>query len=187
MTILNTYKDISSLWLGYKDAIRNYIFKIVKDEDTANSLAHEVLMKVYSSCCSGREIKNARSWLFQIAYNTCMDHLKQENKKRDLITEGFAEEEDLVYKRAGDFIEPLIDLLPEEYSKPLHLSDIKGMKQSKVAEDLGLSLSATKSRIQRGRNLLKDKILECVHIEVDQLGNLTEFNIKHNCTPLKEN
>ncbi|MDX1544535.1 MAG: sigma-70 family RNA polymerase sigma factor [Christiangramia sp.] len=183
---LNKYKDISEQWLEYKDALNYYILKIVKNPETANSLSHEVLMKVYSSCCSGREIRNIRSWLFQIAYNTCMDHFKKENKNTDLQTEITASDEEPVYQEAGEFVEPLLGLLPSKYSEPLKLADIRGFKQQEVAEKLDLSLTATKSRIQRGRQMLKEKIMECVHIEVDGQGNLMAFNIKGTCQPLQD-
>lgn len=183
---LNKYKDISEHWLEYKDALRNYILKIVKDPDTANSLSHEVLMKVYSSCCSGRDIKNIRSWLFQISYNTCMDHFKKEQKQTELKGEYKDHEEDLIYKEAGELIEPLITLLPDKYGKALALSDIQGLKQQEVADMMGLSLTAAKSRIQRARQMLKEQIVECCHVEVDKNGNLTAFNVKGSCTPLQE-
>ncbi|TBW27961.1 sigma-70 family RNA polymerase sigma factor [Gramella sp. KN1008] len=183
---LNRYNDISEHWLEYKEAMRNYILKIVKDVDTANHLSHEVLMKVYSSCCSGRDIKNIRSWLFQISYNTCMDYFKKENKTGEIKGDYKDHQEDLIYKEAGEFIEPLISLLPDKYGKPLTLSDIQGLKQQEVADMIGLSLTATKSRIQRARQMLKDQIMECCHIEVDRSGNLTAFNIKGTCRPLQE-
>ncbi len=183
---LNQYKDISAHWLEYKDALQNYITKLVKDKETASHLSHDVLIKVYSSCCSGTTIRNIRSWLFQIAYNTCMDHFKKENKFTDIQTEIRESEEEQVYHEAEEFVEPLIDLLPKKYSEPLKLSDIKGLKQQQVADELKLSLPATKSRIQRGRQLLKEKIMECVHVEVDGQGNLMAFNIKGTCSPLQD-
>lgn len=182
---LNKYKDISDHWIEYKDGLRNYILKIVKDPDTANGLAHEVLMKVYSSCCSGREIGNLRSWLFQIAYNTCMDYFKKENRKSALTGDIKETEDELIYKEAGEFVEPLISLLPEKYGKPLALSDLQGLRQQEVADLLGLSLTATKTRIQRARQMLKEQIMECVRVEVDRKGNLTAFNIKGSCEALR--
>lgn len=187
MEKLQKYRDINCVWLAYKDALRNYILKIVKDEDTANGLSHEVLMKVYSSCCSGNKIRNVRSWLFQIAYNTCMDYFKRQNKKGCLCEDVVSEEDDLIYKKAGEFIEPLIQLLPEKYARPLEMADLKGFKQQEVAEMLGLSLTATKSRIQRARQILKEQITDCFHVEVDKNGNLIAFNIKGTCPSLQAN
>ncbi|MCP9199590.1 sigma-70 family RNA polymerase sigma factor [Gramella sp. GC03-9] len=183
---LNRYKDISEHWLKYQDALRNYIFRFVKNADTANHLSHEVLMKVYASCCSGRDIKNIRSWLFQICYTTCMDHFKQENKTTEIKSDFKAIEEDLTYEETAELMSSLINLLPLKYSKPLELSDIQGLKQEEVANLLGLSLTATKTRIQRARQKLKEQILECGNVEINDKGNLTGFQLKSGCKPLQK-
>ena len=141
MTELKKYDQISGYWSSYKDALRNYILKRVKDTDTANELSHEVLMKVYGSCCSGRSIHNIRSWLFQIAYNTCMDHFNKNGRFAELKMEVAEDEENPVYREAAEFIEPLLHLLPKKYAEPLELSDIKGLKQQEVAQQLGLTLT----------------------------------------------
>lgn len=185
MTELKTYSEISTFWEPYKDMLRNYIFKLVKNKDTADGLSHEVLMKVYSSCCSGREIKNLRSWLFQIAYNTCVDYFKSESRTTEMRRDFTDIHEDHTYKEFSEFVEPLLDLLPKKYSEPLKLADIDQLKQQEVANRLGISLSATKSRIQRGRKLLKEQIMECVNIEVDESGHLEAFNIRNTCKALQ--
>lgn len=185
MEKLTKYKDISAIWLDYKDALRNYILRIVKDKEMANDLSHEVLMKVYASCCSNRPIKNIRSWLFQIAYNTCMDYFRKQSKKTEINCEPHATDENPIYREASEFVEPLINLLPEKYGQPLRMADIKGLKQQEVADKLGLSLTATKSRIQRARVLLKEKITECFNVEVDKNGIPMAFDIKESCCSLK--
>ncbi|MGM0934496.1 MAG: sigma-70 family RNA polymerase sigma factor [Bacteroidota bacterium] len=185
MAELRKYSEISKFWVAYKDMLRNYILKLVKNEDTADELAHEVLMKVYSSCCSGREIRNIRSWLFQIAYNTCMDYFKARSKMTEIKTDIVEMQENQTYKEASEFIEPLLDLLPKEYAEPLKLADIDQLKQQEVAKRMGLSLTATKSRVQRGRKLLREQIRECVDIEVDKYGQLQAFNIKGTCDALQ--
>lgn len=187
MTELKKYDEISDFWISYKDALRNYILKLVKDEDTANEISHEVLMKVYSSCCSGRPIRNIRSWLFQIAYNTCMDHFKKTGKTVELQKEVVEEEDHKPYEGVGEFVRPLLQLLPKKYAAPLELSDLEGLKQQEVADKLGLSLTATKTRIQRARKLLKDQITDCFHVEVDKNGQLTAFEVKGTCAVLQVN
>lgn len=184
MIAFTRHQEISDQWITYKEAINRYILKIVKDQETADHLAHEVLMKVYASCCSGKTIKNVRSWLFQIAYNTCMDHFKQERKTIALEADVVVRDEDQIYQEASVFVKPLIGLLPEKYAVPLYLSEIDNFKQKEVAEKLGLSLSATKSRILRGKEMLRDKIVECVHLEVDVDGRLEDFQIKKDCSNL---
>ncbi|MBI9040245.1 sigma-70 family RNA polymerase sigma factor [Lutibacter sp.] len=186
MTKINKYSEVSSLWLDYKNGLKFYILKKVKDEETANDLSHEVLMKIYNSCCSGSEIMNVRSWMFQIAHNTTIDYLKKENKFIHEVPEMFEKDENNSYKEVEDLLKPLIELLPEKYAIPLQLSDIEELKQAEVSTKLNLSLTATKSRIQRARKLLKEKIIECSILELDEKGNLLSLEIKQSCEPLQK-
>ena len=185
MTELNKYSEISSLWLEYKNGLKYYILKKVKDEDIANDLSHEVLMKVYNSCCSAIQIKNVRSWLFQIAHNTTVDYFKKQQKFTNEIPETFDNDEKTIYQNTEGILKPLIQLLPEKYGVPLQLSDIEELKQKEVAQKLNLSLTATKSRIQRARKLLKEKIIECSILEKDEHGNLLSLDLKTECEPKK--
>jgi len=184
---IQTFSKASDIWLQYKIGLQRYIFKYVQSEDIAKELTQQVLMKIYGSCCNGKEINNTRSWLFQIAHNLTIDYLKKEKRWEAEIPEIPTEENTLIYKEAVEWIGPLISLLPEEYALPLRLADIEGLKQQEVADRLGLSLTATKSRIQRARKMLQEEIKTCCHVELDEGGQLAHFSIKDSCAPLKTN
>ena len=186
MTKIKNYTDASSLWSNYKNGLEFYILKKVKDKEIANDLVHEVLMKMYNACCSDKEIKNVRSWMYQIAHNTTVDFFKKENKFTNEIPELFEEDDNNMYEDAQKLVKPLIQLLPEKYAVPLHLSDIEEMKQADVSKKLNLSLTATKSRIQRARKLLKEKIIACSILELDSKEKLISIEIKPGCKPLPE-
>lgn len=187
MKKIKKYKEVSTLWIEYKSGLKYYILKKLKNEDLADELSHEVLMKIYNSCCSGNEIKNIKSWMYQIAHNTVIDYLKSENKFTNEVTEKFESDEDNTYEDAEKFVEPLIKLLPDKYALPLLLSDIEGINQIEVSKKMNLSLTATKSRIQRARKLLKEKIIECSNLEINAKGNPISIEIKADCKPLKKN
>lgn len=119
MKKIEKYKEVSSLWIEYKSGLKYYILKKIKNEDLADELSHEVLMKIYKSCCSGYEIKNIRSWMYQIAHNTVIDYLKKENKFADEVTEKLESDENNIYEEAEKFVEPLIKLLPDKYAPRL--------------------------------------------------------------------
>lgn len=142
-------------------------------------------MKVVNSCCSDIQIKNVRSWLFQIAHNTTIDQLKRRKRNTDLESDIQQESTESVYRDIEPFVSNLIDFLPEKYRVPLKLSDIEGMKQKDVADQLDLNLSATKSRIQRGRELLKQEILTCFHIQTDGENKLDSIVLKDSCKSLQ--
>ena len=183
---INKHKEVSSLWIEYKIGLKFYILKKIKNEDLADELSHEVLMKIYKSCCSGNEIKNIRSWMYQIAHNTVIDHLKKEDKFADEVTEILGVDEKNTYENVEEFVEPLIKILPKKYAEPLLLSDIEGINQIEVSKKMNLSLTATKSRIQRARKLLKEKIIDCSNLELNAKGNPISIEIKADCKPLRK-
>jgi RNA polymerase sigma-70 factor (ECF subfamily) len=62
--------------------------------------------------------------------------------------------------------------LPELYRIPLQFSELEGMPRANIASRLGLSLTAVKSRIRRGRQMIKKRLQDCCHFEFDQRGKV---------------
>lgn len=179
--------DVPKLWLEHQNELKNFIFKRVKDQELSNDILQEVLLKVYKFCHSKSGVRNVRSWLFQIAQNTIIDHYRKQAKFVDKeIPETGEEDENLAFKEALNYIRPMLKFLPEEYAVPVKLADIDGMRHAEIAKKLGLSLPATKSRIRRGRQLLMAEFITCCHFEKDATGNLLSFEVKNSCFPLQQ-
>jgi RNA polymerase sigma-70 factor (ECF subfamily) len=65
----------------------------------------------------------------------------------------------------------MIHSLPGPYREAVLLTEFEGLTQKEFAERLGISLSGAKSRVQRGRQQLKDMLLECCRFEFDRRGH----------------
>lgn len=180
--------DVPALWQEHKNELRNYIFKRVKSNDLTDDILHEVLIKVYNYCISKSGVRNIRSWLFQIAQNTIIDHYRKQSKFAELDSTNELENEDqnVAFSEAANYILPMLDFLPKEYSIPLKLADLDNLKHADIAKKLNLSLPAAKSRIQRARQLLMAEFITCCHFETDTQGHLISFDIKDNCEPLQK-
>jgi len=184
---IEKYQQASEIWLEFRDGLKGYIIKKTKNSELAEEINQQVLMKVINSCCSDVQIKNVRSWLFQIAHNTTIDNLKKQKKYVELEKEIEEQPNEKTYSEIEPFVISLIGFLPEKYALPLKMSDIEGQKQQDVADKLGLSLTATKSRIQRARELLKKEILTCFHIDDEKMKRgLNDIKLKDSCEPLKD-
>ena len=81
-----------------------------------------------------------------------------------------------------DCLNGILQSLPKKYRDPLFLSDIKGLKQQKVAEKLNQSLPTTKSQIQRARKLIAKGFIDCCGFVINEDGKLVgEIQDKDDC------
>ena len=178
------YKQVWDIWNNSKERLYQYVLSQFKNVELAEEVTQEVLFKIHKSCCSQKEISNLNSWLYQIAHNASLDVLKKETRKIDLCKIDENQERLPRWEELSFFLDALIDFLPEKYAIPLKMADLDGIPQKDIAIALGLGLSATKSRIQRARQLLKQQIKTCYHLKIDKNGVPIEIDLKDTCYSL---
>ena len=178
--------SIFEVWEEYKSSLLRYIRKRVVDPDDAKDILQDVLLKSYQYCSTGKTVIYLRSWLYKITHNTILDYYKKTNNKNALDFDLMEDkDENSMLGEASDYIKVLLKLLPDNYALPLYMSDIEGIDQKKIEEDLHLTFSNTKSRIQRARLKLKERFLECCEVSFGESGEMVSFDIKPGCTLLK--
>lgn len=78
---------------------------------------------------------------------------------------------------------PMINKLPIHYKEAIILFEIEGMTHKEISHSLGISISGSKSRVQRGRILLKKMFNNCCQFEYDHSGGILDYEQKPNsCT-----
>jgi RNA polymerase sigma-70 factor (ECF subfamily) len=157
-----------ALWLAHKPRVRDYIAKRVGERDAVDDIVQEVFLKAQLALHTVKSKGSFAAWLFRIAANAIADHYRRQKPSEELPDEfaAPASESDVVDELAV-CVQPMIARLPETYRAPLVMSEIDGLTQKEVARRLGLSLSGAKSRIQRGREKLRQRFEECCDIEID--------------------
>jgi len=80
-----------------------------------------------------------------------------------------------VTRELSECLRPMIQQLPECYREAVILSELQGLKQKEVAQIHGISVSGAKSRIQRGRAILKDMLSDCCGLKFDHGGRLCDY------------
>lgn len=167
----------------YQQKLYYFILKRVVDDQTANDILQEVLIKIYTKIDTLKEESSINKWIYQIARNQITDFFRA--KKYDTLNEyNVAEEEEdknEEHENASCLI-PLIKGLPEIYKEVLMMHEINGLSQKQIAEQLSVSYSGIKSRVQRGRDLLKSNLKQCCNFKFDSYGNIIEYEQKKkNC------
>ena len=156
----------------------------MRDTETANDIVQEVFLKLAEQHQKSVEIHNIKAWIFQVTRNVMNDHFRKQQKNHQFVQDfggelELAEEE---FENVNtDSLVSMMNELPKKYSIPLYLSDIEQMPQKEIAEQLNLGLSATKMRIQRGREKLHNLFIQCCDIEYDSMGNFITCSLKNSC------
>lgn len=172
---------------GLRDPLLAFMRRRVRDPAQAEDLAQEVLLKLWAGLPSLSDHDRLQPFAYRIARNVLIDHYRTRRRATPLDEEEPpAPECELVEDEnenqlVGTWLRAFIELLPPEKREAVWLADVEGLKQRKVAERLGLSLSGAKSRIQRGRAELREILEACCTIHVDARGNAIEWQKNDDC------
>lgn len=175
---------IEKIWQQFSDDLQWFILSKVRDEMVADDLLQEVFLKIHNGIAQLRDVSRLESWVYRIARNVIHDYYRQRRFFNGELPE-IPAEEPAAAPPAGEQLAgglgAMIDALPEIYREPLRLTVFEGLTRAEVAERLNLSVSGAKSRVQRGRALLKEMLLDCCHFEFDRRGMVLDFHPRERC------
>lgn len=154
-------------WADFSDVLFRFYLKKTGDEELAQDLRQEALVKMLEHFDKVNEEEKRSAWMWSIAHNLLKDHWRKSSKK-DEAQQASQDDIEQYLEMAVDCLHKLIASLPDKYREALTLTDLKGMKQAEVAKHLGISVSGAKSRVQRGRSMLKEKLRDCCDFELNQ-------------------
>lgn len=111
-------------------------------------------MKAYKERGKLNDRKAAKSWLFQIAYRSFLDHHRKEARRRSLV-EGHIEDVPAAPAGLKMDIESAMNSLPPECRAVVILCLAHGMSHSEVSAATDLPLGTVKSHVSRGKDKLR--------------------------------
>jgi RNA polymerase sigma-70 factor, ECF subfamily len=170
--------DDTSVWQAYRTSLYTFVHKRVADPSEAEDIAQDVLVKAYTHLATLKDDTKLRPWLYQIARNAIIDHYRQHKlleELSDALPAPAATVGDTGEAEFAQCLTPLIEQLPPAYRQAIILAEIEGLTQQEVAIAQNLSLSGAKSRVQRGRKLLKSILLQCCQVALDRQGGIIDW------------
>ena len=172
--------NIEDIWLEYRAALKHFLHAKISNEADVDDLLQDILIKTYTNLNSVKKQKSVKSWLFQIANNTIIDYYRKKDRYQAANSENFLTFEETPERKVdlSNCISPFINALPDEHASLLTAIDINNQSQKQYAEQLGVSYSTLKSRVQKSRGLLKQVFDDCCHFKIDKLGNVYGYDAK---------
>lgn len=162
---------LMNAWHENEQLIKNWLIKQTGHHDQAQDLLQDLFIKAVQHKNIFCTNDDAKSWLFKVAKNGFIDHYRKSKNQMLALPQG----DNIEDTKTEDNSSPLIDLqqcltrvileLDEDDKEIIELCDIQGMHQADYAQLKRLSLSATKSRIQRARKKLRQKMVTACKIQ----------------------
>ena len=167
----SAYKNLLE---NYRGAIYNLLYKMVRNKEETEDLVQEAFMKAFKALPSFNEEYAFSTWLYKIAVNNCIDHMRKKKLKtysinkpvqskdgeldREFPDTSMSPDKSILSDERANIIETAIDELPENYKTAIILRHSEEKSYEEISKILNIPLGTVKARIFRAREMLKKKL-----------------------------
>jgi len=158
----------------YQRPISAYVYRMVGNYESALDLTQEIFIKVYSSLRRYRAEFKFSTWIYKIAHNSAVDHLRRnatreqslvvgpEGDQYDLPIESgrLTPEQESERKERRVEIESVVRALPANYRELIILRHSQDLSYEEIVEVTGLPLGTVKNRLFRAREMMRQQFVE---------------------------
>jgi RNA polymerase sigma-70 factor, ECF subfamily len=168
--------DFNEEIMPHLDALYNFALRLTSDPNDAEDLVQDSIVKAYRFFNSYEKGTNAKAWLFRILKNSYINNYRKKSKKPQQVdydeVSTFYETvraertdtsdlEDKMYRELmDDDITGALEELPEDFRTVVLLCDVEGFTYEEIANMLDVPIGTIRSRLHRGRNLLKVQLMD---------------------------
>jgi RNA polymerase sigma-70 factor, ECF subfamily len=172
------------LWETFSVPLQQFIRRRVRDPHSAEDILQDVFLKIHTRIDTLHQQDRVASWIYQITRNAIADYYRAQRPTAEL-PETLAAPDDLadddVVQELLPCVAAMVEELPDSYREALHLTEYQGLSQKQLSDQLGISFSGAKSRVQRARAKIKEQLLACCHFQFDYAGHIVDYQPHCTC------
>jgi RNA polymerase sigma-70 factor (ECF subfamily) len=174
------------LWHDVHERLTAFVARRVDEPADVADLVQTVFLRAHANVAAVTDQERLLPWLFSITRNAIADHYRSPARRREVT--GDAADGALEHGAsddAGDVtaladlstcVRPMLQQLPSAYREALERVEFDGVSQVDVAAELGISVPGLKSRVQRGRAMLREVLLACCEISRSATGGVLDYS-----------
>ncbi|MDN5203762.1 RNA polymerase sigma-70 factor [Fulvivirgaceae bacterium BMA10] len=158
-----TVDDFKSLFNEHYDGIKNFLYYKTGDVEVAEDIAQDVFLKAWDKRSDIR-LETVKSFLYTIANNLAINHLKHRNVVFDFVRKERNDssyespEFQLEVKEFDQRLQQTLAAMPEKNREVFLMNRIEKLTYNDIAERLGLSVKAIEKRMSGALSYLRDKL-----------------------------
>lgn len=152
----------------YEKKVYTLCFRMCGNSEDAEEAAQDAFLALWRGIDRFRQESSLSTWIYRLATNACIDTLRRRKKQSgsvslddeelfvDAVDTSPQPQETVEHREAQKLLQEGLSALLEEYRKVLILREIEGLSYTEIAESASIELGTVKSRISRGRSLLRN-------------------------------
>ncbi len=152
----------------YEKKVYTLCFRMCGNSEDAEEAAQDAFLALWRGIDRFRQESSLSTWIYRLATNACIDTLRRRKKQSgsvslddeelfvDAVDTSPQPQETVEHRETQKLLQEGLSALPEEYRKVLILREIEGLSYTEIAESASIKLGTVKSRISRGRSLLRN-------------------------------
>ncbi|MFM9903829.1 MAG: RNA polymerase sigma factor [Pyrinomonadaceae bacterium] len=158
----------------YQRPITSYVFRMLGDYESALDVTQEVFIKVYKSLSKYSAEYKFSTWIYRIAHNATIDHMRRNSVTPQSIEAENADgsyqiqiesrcpspEKNHEVKEWRTEIDAVVKCLPPAYRDLILLRHSRDLSYDEIAEVTGLPLGTVKNRLFRAREMMRDMFID---------------------------
>ena len=158
----------------YQRPISAYVYRMVGNYESALDLTQEIFIKVYNSLNRYRSEFKFSTWIYKIAHNAAVDHLRRSaTREQSLVVGPEGDQFDLPIESSRPSpeqeseqrerrveIETVVRALPANYRELIILRHSQDLSYEEIVEVTGLPLGTVKNRLFRAREMMRQQFVE---------------------------
>jgi RNA polymerase sigma-70 factor, ECF subfamily len=169
--------ETERIYRELSDRLRQFVRSRVSSPADTDDILQNIFLHIHQNLASLRSTERLESWVFQITRNAIVNHFRRtpasETADVEIADDNF--EIGNVNAEVSRCIAMLINHLPEDQKQAVSRYELEGISQAEIADRESITLSAAKSRIQRGRRKLEMMLRDCCRFQLDTRGNVLEY------------
>jgi RNA polymerase sigma-70 factor (ECF subfamily) len=164
---INAYNELVK---RYKDRLLNFVFRYFNNREQAEDVVQETLIKLYTHASYYKNIAKFSTWIFTIAKNNALTELRKNKRKQtdslwtddgkviDINSNDQTLDRRVQNEIAVDQLNKFLDEIPENFRMAVVLRDFQELSYDEISKILEIPIGTIKSRINRGRIQLAEKM-----------------------------